>query len=193
MSCKKRIMDISIKNMVCNRCIMVVSQIFEEAKITTDNIKLGKVVTSDEVSPYELKQLNNNLKSMGFEIIDDSKSRLIESIKNITIDYVYHHSGENSMNFSDYLTDKLNLTYPYLSSLFSSVEGTTIEKYMINLKIEQVKELLVYDEKSLSEIAYQMGYSSVAHLSGQFKKVSGFTPTYFKNLKNKIRKPIHDI
>src|SRR5690554_3458984 len=193
MSCKKRIMDISIKNMVCNRCIMVVSQIFEEAKITTDNIKLGKVVTSDEVSPYELKQLNNNLKSMGFEIIDDSKRKLIETIKTITIDYVYHHSGENNMNFSDYLTGKLNLVYPYLSSLFSSVEGTTIEKYMINLKIERVKELLVYDEKSLSEIAYQMGYSSVAHLSGQFKKVSGFTPTYFKNLKNKIRKPIQDI
>lgn len=186
-------MDISIKNMVCNRCIMVISQIFEKDGVKTKNIQLGKVETTDEVSPYELEQLNISLKSVGFEIIDDSKSRLIESIKNITIDYVNHHSGENSMNFSDYLTDKLNLTYPYLSSLFSSVEGTTIEKYMINLKIERVKELLVYDEKSLSEIAYQMGYSSVAHLSGQFKKVSGFTPTYFKNLKNKIRKPIHDI
>jgi len=193
MSCKKRIMDISIKNMVCNRCIMVVSQIFEEAKITTDNIKLGKVVTSDEVSPYELKQLNNNLKSMGFEIIDDSKSRLIEAIKNITIDYVYYHSEENSMNFSDYLTGKLNLVYPYLSSLFSSVEGTTIEKYMINLKIERVKELLVYDEKTLSEIAHEMGYSSVAHLSGQFKKITGFTPTYFKNLRDQNRKSIHEL
>ncbi|MFA7105287.1 MAG: AraC family transcriptional regulator [Dysgonamonadaceae bacterium] len=186
-------MDISIKNMVCNRCIMVVSQIFEEAKITTDNIKLGKVVTSDEVSPYELKQLNNNLKSMGFEIIDDSKSRLIEAIKNITIDYVYYHSEENSMNFSDYLTGKLNLVYPYLSSLFSSVEGTTIEKYMINLKIERVKELLVYDEKTLSEIAHEMGYSSVAHLSGQFKKITGFTPTYFKNLRDQNRKSIHEL
>ena len=194
MSWKNRIiMDISIKNMVCNRCIMVVSQIFEEARITTDNIKLGKVVTSDEVSPYELKQLNNNLKSMGFEIIDDAKSRLIEAIKNITIDYVYYHSEENSMNFSDYLTSKLNLVYPYLSSLFSSVEGTTIEKYMINLKIERVKELLVYDEKTLSEIAYEMGYSSVAHLSGQFKKVTGFTPTYFKNLRDQNRKSIHEL
>lgn len=194
MSWKNRIiMDISIKNMVCNRCIMVVSQIFEEARITTDNIKLGKVVTSDEVSPYELKQLNNNLKSMGFEIIDDAKSRLIEAIKNITIDYVYYHSEENSMNFSDYLTSKLNLVYPYLSSLFSSVEGTTIEKYMINLKIERVKELLVYDEKTLSEIAYEMGYSSVAHLSGQFKKVTGFTPTYFKKLRDQNRKSIHEL
>ena len=138
-------MDISIKNMVCNRCIMVVSQIFEKAGIKTDSIRLGKVETSDEFSTNELEQLNNSLKSIEFEIIDDSKSRLIEVIKNITIDYVYHHSVENRMNFPDYLTDKLNLTYPYLSSLFSSVESITIEKYMINLKIERVKELLVYD------------------------------------------------
>ncbi len=186
-------MDISIKNMVCNRCIMVVSQIFEKEGLKTENIQLGKVETTDEVSPYELEQLDISLKNMGFEIINDSKSRLIESIKNITIDYVYHHSGENRINFSDYLSEKMCLVYPYLSSLFSSVEGTTIEKYMINLKIERVKELLVYDEKTLSEIAYEMGYSSVAHLSGQFKKVSGFTPTYFKNLKDKNRKPIHDV
>ncbi len=138
-------MDISIKNMVCNRCIMVVSQIFEKAGIKTDSIRLGKVETSDEFSTNELEQLNKSLKSIEFEIIDDSKSRLIEVIKNITIDYVYHHSVENRMNFPDYLTDKLNLTYPYLSSLFSSVESITIEKYMINLKIERVKELLVYD------------------------------------------------
>lgn len=186
-------MDISIKNMVCNRCIMVVTQIFEKAGIKTENIQLGKVETTYEVSPYELEQLNKSLKSMGFEIIDNSKSKLIEAIKNITIDYVYHLSEENRMNFSEYLTGKLNLVYPYLSSLFSSVEGTTIEKYMINLKIERVKELLVYDEKTLSEIAYDMGYSSVAHLSGQFKKNSGFTPTYFKNLRKQNRKPIHDL
>lgn len=186
-------MDISIKNMVCNRCIMVVTQIFEKAGIKTENIQLGKVETAYEVSPYELEQLNKSLKSMGFEIIDDSKGRIIEAIKNITIEYVHHHSEENRMNFSDYLTGKLNLVYPYLSSLFSSVEGTTIEKYMINLKIERVKEFLVYGEKTLSEIAYEMGYSSVAHLSGQFKKVSGFTPTYFKNLRKQNRKPIHNL
>ncbi len=179
--------------MVCNRCNMAVSQIFEKAGIKTEEIQLGKVKTVEQVSPDELKQLNKNLKSMGFEIIDDSKSRLIESIKNITIDYVYHYSEENKLNFSDYLTNKLNLVYPYLSSLFSSVEGITIEKYMINLKIERVKELLVYDEKTLSEIAYEMGYSSVAHLSGQFKKITGFTPTYFKNLRRKNRKPIDDV
>lgn len=186
-------MDINIKNMVCNRCIMVVSQIFEKAGIATETVQLGKVKTTDEVAPDQLEQLNESLMSMGFEIITDSKSRLIETIKNITIDYVYHHSGESKMNFSNYLTGKLNLDYSYLSSLFSSVEGTTIEKYMISLKIERVKELLVYDEKTLSEIAYEMGYSSVAHLSGQFKKVTGFTTTYFKNLREQNRKSIHDV
>ncbi len=186
-------MDINIKNMVCNRCIMVVSQTFEKAGIKTENIQLGKVKTTDEVTPEKLEQLNESLKSMGFEIITDSKGRLIESIKNITIDYVYHYSGENKMNFSDYLIGKLNLDYPYLSSLFSSVEGTTIEKYMICLKIERVKELLVYDEKTLSQIAYEMGYSSVAHLSGQFKKITGFTTSYFKNLREYNRKSIHDV
>ncbi len=172
---------------------MVVSQIFEKAGVKTKNIQLGKVTTNDEVTPYELKQLNKNLKSMGFEIIDGSKRKLIEKIKNITIDYVYHHSGEDKMNFSEHLTGKLNLVYPYLSSLFSSVEGTTIEKYMINLKIERVKELLVYDEKTLNEIAYEMGYSSTSHLSGQFKKITGLTPTYFKNLRKQNRKSIHDV
>lgn len=186
-------MDINIKNMVCNRCIMVVSQIFEKAGIKTETVQLGKVKTTNEVGTDQLEQLNESLMSMGFEIITDSKGRLIESIKNITIDYVYHHSGESKLNFSDYLIDKLNLDYPYLSSLFSSVEGTTIEKYMINLKIERVKELLVYDEKTLSEIAFEMGYSSVAHLSGQFKKVTGFTTSYFKNLREQNRKSIHDV
>jgi len=186
-------MDISIKNMVCNRCIMVVSQIFEEAGIKIEYIKLGQVKTTDEVGPDQLEQVNKNLKNMGFEIINDSKGRLIETIKNITIDYVYHHSGEKSINFSEYLTEKLHLDYPYLSALFSSVEGTTIEKYMINLKIERVKELLVYDEKTLSEIAFELGYSSVAHLSGQFKKITGFTTSYFKNLREQNRKSIHDV
>ena len=186
-------MDINIKNMVCQRCILVVSQIFERAGIEIENIQLGKVKTTDEVAPDTLEQVDKSLKRMGFEIINDSKGRLIESIKNITVDYVYHHSGESKMNFSEYLTGKLNLDYPYLSSLFSSVEGTTIEKYMISLKIERVKELLVYDEKTLSEIAFEMGYSSVAHLSGQFKKITGFTPSYFKKLREQNRKSINDV
>ena len=183
-------MDIYIKNMVC---ILVVSQIFDEAGISVENVQLGKVKTKKEVDPDRLEQLNNNLKRVGFEIINDSKKRLIEKIKNITIEYVYHHTGETKMNFSEYLTDRLNLDYSYLSTLFSSVESTTIEKNLINLKIERVKELLVYDEKTLSEIAWEMGYNSVAYLSGQFKKVTGFTPSHFKKLREQKRKSIDNV
>ena len=186
-------MVINIKNMVCNRCIMVVSQIFKETGIKVENVQLGKVTTKEEVNPDKLNQINEKLKNVGFEIINDSKRRLIEKIKTATIDYVYHYDGENKMNFSEYLIDRLNLDYPYLSTLFSSVEGTTIEKHLINLKIERVKELLVYDEKTLSEIAWELGYSSVAHLSGQFKKVTGFTPSYFKKLGEQKRKSINDV
>lgn len=186
-------MDINVKNMVCNRCIMVVSQIFNEAGIKTEKVQLGKVETLEEVDPVKLGQVNEKLKSVGFEIINDSKRRLIEKIKTATVEYVYNHEGEHKMNFSGYLIDKLNLDYPYLSSLFSSVEGTTIEKHLISMKIERVKELLVYDEKTLSEIAWELGYSSVAHLSGQFKKVTGFTPSYFKKLGEQKRKSINDV
>ncbi len=186
-------MDIYIKNMVCKRCIMVVSQIFNETGIKVENVQLGKVKTMDNVTPDKLEQLGERLKNAGFEIINDSKSRIIEKIKTITIDYVYKHSGETKINFSEYLTDRLNLDYSYLSTLYSSVEGTTIEQHLIHLKIERVKELLVYDEKTLSEIAWELGYSSVAHLSRQFKKVAGFTPSYFKNLRHQKRKSIDNV
>jgi AraC-like DNA-binding protein len=186
-------MEISIKNMVCSRCLMVVSQIFKEAGVEIEHVQLGKVVTLEQLEQEELDKLNVSLKKVGFEIINDSKSRLIEKIKTISVDYVYQNKGESEINFSDYLVDKINLDYQYLSTLYSSVEGTTIEKYLINLKIERVKELLVYDEKTLSEIAWELGYSSVAHLSGQFKKVTGFTPSYFKNLGEQKRKSINDV
>lgn len=186
-------MDIYIKNMVCNRCIMVVSEIFEEAEIKDAQVQMGKVTTSESVSSEKLESIEHELNKVGFELINDSKSRLIEQIKKLTIDFVYHHSGIEKVNFSDYLSGKMNLDYNYLSSLFSSVEGTTIEKHLINLKIERVKELLVYDEKTLSEIAWEMGYSSVAHLSGQFKKVTGFTPSYFKKLGEQKRKSIDNV
>ncbi len=141
-------MDINIKNMVCNRCIMAVSQIFNEAGINVESVQLGKVKTTEEVDPDKLDYLNSRLESVGFEIIHDSKRRIIEKIKTATIDFVYHPSAKNKMNFSEYLIDKLHLDYPYLSTLYSSVEGTTIEKHLINLKIERVKELLVYDKKT---------------------------------------------
>lgn len=186
-------MDIYIKNMVCNRCILVVSEIFQEAAIKNASVQMGKVSTSEELPEAKLKDIEEQLNRVGFELINDSKSRLIEQIKKLTIDYVYFHSGDSKINFSDFLIGEMNLDYNYLSSLFSSIEGTTIEKHLINLKIERVKELLVYDEKTLSEIAWELGYSSVAHLSGQFRKVTGFTPSYFKQLKEQKRNSIDKV
>ncbi len=179
--------------MVCQRCIMVVTQIFTEAGVEIKNIQVGTVTTKDDVESKKLEQIKIKLEQLGFEIIHDSKRRVIEQIKAISIEYVYQHRGSHEMNFSDYLSGKLHLDYPYLSTIFSYVEGITIEKYLISLKIERVKELLVYDEKSLSEIAWELGYSSVAHLSGQFKKVTGFTTTYFKSIKEHKRQSLNDI
>ncbi|MFB6341879.1 AraC family transcriptional regulator [Saccharicrinis sp. FJH62] len=186
-------MKIYIKNMVCNRCIMAVSGIFSDAGYSNAKVDMGKVSVDSEISDAEMQKIEKALNDTGFELISDARSRLIEQIKKLTIEYVYDGQGDKTQNFSDYLTDKLNLDYNYLSSLFSSVEGTTIEKHLISLKIERVKELLVYDEKTLSEIAFELGYSSVAHLSGQFKKVTGFTPSYFKNLGDQKRQSIDNI
>lgn len=187
-------MDVYIKNMVCNRCIMVVSDIFREAGYPDASVQLGKVSVEGSVTDEKLAAISNKLNVAGFEVINDNKSRLIEQIKKLTIDFVYQKTdGEQHVNFSEFLSGKLNLDYNYLSTLFSSVEGTTIEKHLINLKIERVKELLVYDEKSLSEISFEMGYSSVAHLSGQFKKVTGFTPSFFKKLGEQKRNSIDKV
>jgi AraC family transcriptional regulator len=186
-------MKISVKNMVCSRCIMAVSNIFHEAGIQDANVQLGKVETKDSIPEKKLEIINIRLKEIGFEIINDHMSQLIEQVKNIAIDFVYNRKEDIKVNFSDYLAEKLNHDYNYLSTLYSSVEGTTIEKYMINLKTEHVKELLVYDEKTLSEIAFELGYSSVAHLSNQFKKVTGLTPTHFKKIGERKRKAIDEV
>lgn len=172
---------------------MVVSNIFHDAGIIDADVQLGKVVIHDMITSDKLELIEYQLKNVGFIIINDSKSRLIEHIKSIAIDLIYQNPVGHKINYSDFLSDKLNLDYNYLSTLFSSVEGTTIEKYIASLKIERVKELLVYDEKTLSEIAFDLGYSSMAHLSGQFKKVTGFTPTYFKKLGEQKRKSIDEV
>lgn len=187
-------MTIYIKNMVCNRCIMAVSKIFAEADIPEAVVvQMGEVRVDAPVSEEKLALIQHNLNDVGFEIINDAKSRIIEQIKKLSIDYVYHDTDARKESFSDYLSGHLNHTYNYLSTLYSSVEGATIENHLINLKIERAKELLVYDEKSLSEIAFELDYSSVAHLSGQFKKVTGFTPSYFKKSGEHRRKSIDKI
>ena len=170
-----------IKNMVCDRCKLVVRQELEKLGLKPEKVALGEVTVAENISPQTQKQLDDSLLDLGFERIDDRKARLIENIKNTVIELIHHDNpGTRKFNWSDILSDRLHYEYNYLSSLFSSVEGMTLEQYIIRQKIEKVKELLLYDELTLSEIAYKLGYSSVAHLSGQFKKITGFTPSELK-------------
>lgn len=179
--------------MVCNRCIMVVQNELEKLGLATKDIKLGEVNFQRELIPSERIALGQALEPLGFEIIDDKKGRIIEKIKNIIIDLVHHQDNDVKSNLSDILSEALQQDYNYLSNLFSEVEGTTIEKYFIAQKIEKVKELLVYDELSLSEIALRLNYSSVAYLSNQFKKVTGLTPSHFKQIRADKRTPIDKV
>ena len=187
-------MNIYIKNMVCNRCIMVVQQVFDRMAIPTGQISLGEVETIGFLPGEAMAELGEILGGYGFELIDDAKSQLIEKIKTCIITMVRYKKDESvRVNHSVYLESKLNRDYNYLSNLFSEVTGVTIEKYIINQKIERVKELLVYDKQTLSEIAVELGYSSVAYLSAQFKKVTGLTPGHFKMIRENKRKPLDEV
>jgi AraC-like DNA-binding protein len=185
--------EIYIKNMVCNRCIMAVKKIFEDSGIVPESVVLGEVRTYEVIDRASLQDIQKKLHEVGFEIIDDNKARIIEKIRNLIIELVHHGREDAHLNYSALITSALNKDYNYLSSLFSSVVGLTIEKYIIHQKIERVKELLVYDELNLSEISFQLGYSSVAHLSSQFKKVTGLTPSRFKQLRDPQRKPLDEV
>lgn len=183
--------------MVCNRCIMVVKQELERQGLHPEKISLGEVtIKEDKLTDSQETQLDSALVSLGFERIDDRKARLIESIKNKIIQKIHHSDHVDSkFNWSSVLADEMHYEYNYLSNLFSSVEGITLEQYIIRQKIEKVKELLFYDELNLSEIANKLGYSSVAHLSAQFKKVTGFTPSEMKKSRDidHNRKPLDSI
>lgn len=182
-----------IKNMVCNRCILVVQNELDKLGLAAKDVKLGEVTLEKEPNPEQKASLEKALSPLGFEIIDDKKSRLIENIKTIIIDLVHHQDNEAKSNLSEVLSNQLHHDYSYLSNLFSEVEGKTIEKYFIAQRIEKVKELLVYDELSLSEIADRLNYSSVAYLSNQFKKVTGLTPSHFKQIRRDKRKPLDEV
>ena len=184
-----------IKNMVCNRCIKVVKEEMEKLNYGVEKIELGEVVISSDKDKFNLEKIKEALEENGFELFDSRNANIIERIKILIINSIHHQSIESfsDNNLSKEIVSETGLSYQYVSSLFSSTEGITIEKFIISQKIEKVKELLVYDELTLSEIAYILGYSSVQHLSNQFKKITGLTPTYFKRLKEKKRKPLDKI
>ena len=176
-------MKIHIKYMVSLRCKMAVKEELDKLKLKHTSIELGEVNLKKDITGDDREFLLKGLIKKGLELIDDKKSLLIEKTKTIIIELI-HYSEENpKINYSDYISEKLDYNYNHLSSLFSEVTGTTIVNYIINNKIERVKELLLYDELTLTEISLLMEYSSVAHLSHQFKKITGLTPTYFKKIK----------
>jgi len=172
-----------IKYMVSLRCKMVVKAELKDLGIPFSTVELGMVETQRDINGEEHDQLKVNLLKSGLELLDDRKSILIDKIKNVIIELVHYSDEFPNVNYSDYISEKVGNNYSYLSNIFSEVQGITIEHFIINHKIERVKELLLYDELNLTQISQLMNYSSVAHLSNQFKKVTGLTPTYFKHLK----------
>lgn len=186
-------MVIYVKNMVCNRCKMVVKSELEKLGFHPLAVELGEVELKNTPAEEDLEKIAKRFAEIGFELIDDKRSRLIERVKTLIVELVHHSDETIQVNVSDYLVQHIPMEYKYLSTLFSEIEGTTIEKFYISQRIERVKELLVYDEWSLSQIADQMGYSSVAYLSTQFKKVTGLTPSHFKSIKESKRKPLDQL
>ncbi|TMI70260.1 MAG: helix-turn-helix transcriptional regulator [Bacteroidetes bacterium] len=186
-------MKLYIKNMVCIRCKMVVKEELKKLGLHYVAVELGEAEIMEDLSIEQLDQFRDALLKSGLELMDDKRSVLIGKIKNIIIELTHYSEEPLTLKFSEFLSQKLNLDYTYLANLFSEVTGTTIEKYLIAHKIERVKELLVYNELNLTEIAYQMHYSSVAHLSAQFKKVTGLTPSHFKQLRDKRRSMLEDV
>lgn len=184
---------ILIKNMVCQRCIMTVEHILRDVGIPFRNVIMGEVELGRKLSKEESERLTTGLNNVGFELIETRLNKIIEDIKFAVLDYLSIPAETQSKNLSTFITDRIPNDYSYLSNLFSSVEGRTIEKFLISQRIEKVKELLVYNQLSLTQIAYQTGYSSVHHLSAQFKKVTGFTPSHFKTIGGERRKGLDEL
>ena len=179
--------------MVSIRCKMVVKDELKKLGLHYISVDLGEVEVMENITAEQRDQIKKALLCSGLELMDDKKAILIEKIKNVIIEMVHYEDELPKTNFSDYLSEKLNYDYTYLSNIFSEVTGITIEHYIIAHKIERVKELLLYDELNLNEISYKLNYSSVAHLSNQFKKVTGLTPTFFKKLKHKRRNTLENL
>ncbi len=179
--------------MVCIRCQIVVKSELEKLGLHYTDVKIGEANIIGNILPEQLDKLDIALRKSGLQLMDNKKSILVEKIKNAIIELVHYTEEQIKVNLSDYLSEKLNYDYSYLANLFTEVKGITIEKFYLTHKIEKVKELIVYDELNLTEIAYKMHYSSVAHLSNQFKKFTGLTPSHFKKLKNKRRDTLEEV
>ncbi|MES1219553.1 MAG: AraC family transcriptional regulator [Bacteroidota bacterium] len=179
--------------MVSNRCKLAVKEELRKLGLHFIVVDLGEVEVMENISAEKREQLKTSLHEIGLELMDDKRAVLIEKIKNVIVEMVHHSDEEMTTNFSDFLSKKLNHDYTYLANLFSEVQGTTIEQFIISHKVERIKELIIYDELNITEIAWKMNYSSVAHLSNQFKKATGLSPTHFKQLKDKRRSPIEEI
>jgi len=178
-------MKLYIKYMVSLRCKMLVKEELGKLGIHCLMVDLGVIETLEDITDEQRLRLSKNLLKSGLELMDDKKSILIERIKNLIIEMVHYSDEVPHVNYSDYISEKLNYDYTYLSNIFSEVKGITIQQFIIHHKIEKVKELLLYDELNLTEISYKLNYSSVAHLSSQFKKITGLTPSYYKKIKQK--------
>lgn len=186
-------MKIYVKNMVCDRCVIVVKHVLENLQIPYQKVLLGEIITQKQITKDQEQNLKHQLLKLGFEWIEDKKAQTVEKIKTTIIELIHHQKLQSNIKLSEILSQSLSQEYNQLSVIFSSVEKQTIEKYFIAQKIEKVKELLIYDELSLKEIATNMQYSSVSYLSNQFKKVTGKTPTQFKQEKINTRKFIDNI
>jgi YesN/AraC family two-component response regulator len=186
-------LKIYIKYMVSNRCKLTVKELLKNLGLHFVLVDMGVVDIMENITTFQLEQIRVALLSSGLELMDNKRAVLVEKIKNIVIEMVHFKDETPKVNFSIYLSEKLDYDYTYLSNLFSDVQGITIEKFIIVHKIERVKELIIYDELSLKEIAWNMHYCSVSHLSNQFKMITGFSPSHYKNLKNKRRSPIEEI
>jgi AraC-like DNA-binding protein len=182
-----------IKNMVCNRCIMTVENILNQNNISYSKVSLGEVELERKLSSEETKAIDADLQKVGFELIDKRVNKIIEDIKQAALEYLNLGMDSQNLKLSSFITKNIPYDYSYLSDLFSSVEGKTIEQYFILQRIEKVKELLVYDQLSLTEISYQTGFSSIHHLSSQFKKMTGLTPSHFKKIGIERRKALDQL
>jgi AraC-like DNA-binding protein len=186
-------MKLYIKYMVSLRCKLLVKEELQRLGIQYVNLELGMVEILEDITPAQHETLRTNLLKSGLELLDDKKSILIEKIKNVIIEMVHYSDEVPKVNYSDYIAEKLGYDYTYLANIFSEVKGVTIQQFIIHHKIERVKELLLYDELNLSEIADVMHYSSVAHLSNQFKKITGLSPSYYKQLQQKRKENLENL